>query len=142
MTDPHFLHAGDRIHLGPRVTAERVTNPAIDLHNLPRIDAVLLSHYHADQSGQHAENSLRRDIPIITTSHAKTSLASKGEEPFSEVHDLEPFDSLMLDVETGPIKAVKKPALKITVMPGKRVPPGPLSVANTLLNAVRSSDWP
>jgi hypothetical protein len=47
MTDPNFLHAGDHVHLGPGVTGTRVTNPALDLHELPRIDVVLLSHYHA-----------------------------------------------------------------------------------------------
>jgi len=36
------------VHLGPGVTSTRRTNPAIDLHELPRIDMVLLSHYHAD----------------------------------------------------------------------------------------------
>lgn len=47
MTDPNFLHAGDHVHLGPGVTGTRITDPAIDLHELPRIDVVLLSHYHA-----------------------------------------------------------------------------------------------
>lgn len=47
MTDPNFLHAGDHVHLGPGITGTRETNPAIDLHELPRIDVVLLSHYHA-----------------------------------------------------------------------------------------------
>lgn len=47
MTDPNFLHAGDHVHLGPGVTGTRVTDPAIDLHELPRVDVVLLSHYHA-----------------------------------------------------------------------------------------------
>jgi hypothetical protein len=47
MTDPNFLHAGDHVHLGPGVTATRRTNPAMDLNELPRIDVVLLSHYHA-----------------------------------------------------------------------------------------------
>lgn len=47
MTDPNFLHKGDHVHLGPGVTAERKTNPAIDLEEVPRIDIVLLSHYHA-----------------------------------------------------------------------------------------------
>lgn len=47
MTDPNFLHKGDHVHLGPGVTGTRETNPAVDLHDLPRIDLVLLSHYHA-----------------------------------------------------------------------------------------------
>lgn len=47
MTDPNFLHAGDHVHLGPGVTGTRLTNPAVDLEDLPHIDAILLSHYHA-----------------------------------------------------------------------------------------------
>jgi hypothetical protein len=35
------------VHLGLGVTSSRHTNPAIDLHQLPRFDVVLLSHYHA-----------------------------------------------------------------------------------------------
>lgn len=47
MTDPNFLHDGDHVHLGPGVSATRITNPAImELRDLPSIDAVLLSHYH------------------------------------------------------------------------------------------------
>jgi hypothetical protein len=46
MTDPNFLHAGDHVHLGPGISGVRRTNPALDLHELPRIDIVLLSHYH------------------------------------------------------------------------------------------------
>jgi len=136
MTDPNFLHAGDHVHLGPGVTAQRVTNPAIDLHELPRIDVVLLSHYHADHFDQDVEAALRRDLPIITTPHAKSCLQSKREESFTEVHDLDFFHSLMLDIQTGSIRAGKKPAIKITGMPGKHVPQGVLSIANDLLKAV------
>lgn len=44
LTDPNFLHAGDHVHLGPGVKGTRRTNPAIDLHELPHVDVVLLSH--------------------------------------------------------------------------------------------------
>jgi hypothetical protein len=30
----------DHVHLGPGVTGTRKTNPAVDLHDLPRIDLV------------------------------------------------------------------------------------------------------
>lgn len=43
---PNFLHAGDHVHLGPGVSSQRRTNPAVGLHDLPRIDLILLSHYH------------------------------------------------------------------------------------------------
>jgi len=90
MTDPNFLHAGDHVHLGPGVTGTRQTNPAVDLHKLPNIDVVLLSHYHADHFDQEVEQSLRRDLPIITTPHAKQHLTSKGDsESFTSVHALD-----------------------------------------------------
>jgi len=144
MTDPNFLHAGDHVHLGPGVTGTRQTNPALDLHDLPRIDVVLLSHYHADHFDQKVEESLRRSLPIITTPHAKDHLTSKGEgESFSEVYDLDFFDSMFVDIKgkgggeaTKFAESRKMPAIKVTGMPGKHVPDGPLSIANDLLKAV------
>lgn len=38
--------AGDHVHLGPGVTAKRVTDPAVSMEELPPIDLVLLSHFH------------------------------------------------------------------------------------------------
>jgi glyoxylase-like metal-dependent hydrolase (beta-lactamase superfamily II) len=55
MTDPNFPHAGDHVHLGPGVSGIRRTNPALDLNELPRIDVVLLSHYHGDHFDQGVE---------------------------------------------------------------------------------------
>ncbi|TDZ19336.1 UPF0173 metal-dependent hydrolase [Colletotrichum orbiculare MAFF 240422] len=139
LTDPNFLHAGDHVHLGPGVTAERQTNPALDLDELPEIDAVLLSHYHEDHFDRLVENSLNRDFPIITTPHAKSCLASSStkDEPFKRVQDLDFFDDIQLNiVGRSPEAREKHPAIKVTGMPGKHVPPGPLSVANDVLKAV------
>jgi len=134
LTDPNFLHAGDHVHLGPGVNATRQTNPAIDLEELPRIDAILLSHYHEDHFDREVEEKLSKGLPIITTPHAKECLTSKGAESFNNVHALDFWNSLILDVSqsgTGP-----KPSIKVTGMPGKHVPPGPLNVANEILHAV------
>ncbi|KAI5271447.1 Metallo-hydrolase/oxidoreductase [Aureobasidium subglaciale] len=141
MTDPNFLHAGDHVHLGPGVTGTRQTNPALDLHELPRIDAVLLSHYHADHFDEKVEASLRRSLPIITTPHAKDHLTSKGEdESFSQVYDLDFFQSMYVDIRksgtTHEASNKRVPAVKVTGMPGKHVPQGMLSKANDLLGAV------
>lgn len=46
MTDPNFLRKGDRVQKGPGMSTTRLTDPAIDLYNLPRIDALLVSNYH------------------------------------------------------------------------------------------------
>ncbi|KAF2747679.1 Metallo-hydrolase/oxidoreductase [Sporormia fimetaria CBS 119925] len=147
LTDPNFLHAGDHVHLGPGVTSTRVTNPAIDLHQVPHIDAILLSHYHADHFDQEVEAALRRSIPIVTTPHAHEHLTSKTDgEAFTNVHALDFFDSLVMNIkpsssegeeeEGSDSKKTRKPGIKVTGMPGKHVPPGPLAAANDLLGAV------
>ncbi|KAL9135450.1 MAG: hypothetical protein Q9175_003361 [Cornicularia normoerica] len=84
----------------------------------------------------HVEASLRRDLPIITTPHAKSHLSSANKDPseaFTAVHDLDFFDECLVDIKG------KKAAIKVTGMPGKHVPPGPGGVAgkiNDLLGAV------
>lgn len=138
MTDPNFLHAGDHVHLGPGVTSTRRTNPAVDLEDLPRIDMVLLSHYHADHFDEKVEESLRRDLPIVTTPHAKECLVehkSDGEK-FSAVTDLDFWESCVIGIEGGKLEQGKSAAIKVTGMPGKHVPPGPLNVINEFLHAV------
>jgi L-ascorbate metabolism protein UlaG (beta-lactamase superfamily) len=138
MTDPNFLHAGDHVHLGPGVTSTRRTNPAIDLYDLPRIDMVLLSHYHADHFDEKVEESLRRDLPIVTTPHAKECLVDqkRGGEKFTAVTELDFWESCVIGIEGGDLKEGKRAAIKVTGMPGKHVPPGPLNVINELLQAV------
>ncbi|KAK4227033.1 putative metal-dependent hydrolase [Podospora fimiseda] len=134
LTDPNFLHAGDHVHLGPGVSSTRQTNPAIDLEALPPLDLILLSHYHEDHFDRKVEDSVNRQFPIVTTPHAKACLtADTKQEPFRNVHGLDFFQSLQLPIKNddGTTSAVK-----VTAMPGKHVPPGPLSVVNDLIGAV------
>ncbi|KAI0506195.1 Metallo-hydrolase/oxidoreductase [Xylaria bambusicola] len=143
LTDPNFLHAGDHVHLGPGVTAQRLKNPVVDLHELPPIDLVLLSHYHEDHFDKLVEEKLNRDFTIVSTPHAKGCLTSEakvggdGAGPFRAVHDIDTFESLMLHID-GPKQDghAEVPVVKITAMPGEHVPPGPLAAANNLLGAV------
>ncbi|KAE8329784.1 beta-lactamase superfamily domain-containing protein [Aspergillus sergii] len=134
MTDPNFLHAGDHVHLGPGVTSTRRTNPAVDLHELPRVDVVLLSHYHGDHFDQKVESSLRRDLPIITTPHAKSTLTSKGQDSFTRVYDLEPFQDATIDITGNTSK--KQARIRVTGMPGKHVPTGVIEKLNDLVSAI------
>jgi L-ascorbate metabolism protein UlaG (beta-lactamase superfamily) len=137
MTDPNFLHAGDHVHLGPGVSATRRTNPALNLDELPRIDCILLSHYHEDHFDRLVEDSLNRDFPILTTPHARQCLTSTSQtEPFRAITSIDFFESVLLEVDHPPGSMQKQAAIKVTGMPGKHVPPGPLSVANDILKAV------
>lgn len=125
LTDPNFLHAGDHVHLGPGVSGTRLKDPGIDLHELPHIDVVLLSHYHGDHFDQIVEEELRRDLPIITTPHAKDCLTTKkGDDQFTAVIDLDFYDSCFVDIKDAAADVSgKQPAIKVTGMPGKHVPP-------------------
>jgi L-ascorbate metabolism protein UlaG (beta-lactamase superfamily) len=138
LTDPNFLHAGDHVHLGPGVTAQRQTNPAVELEDLPPIDCVLLSHYHEDHFDRVVEDKLNRSFPIITTPHAKSCLTAgrSQDNAFQAVTGLDFFESALLDISRSHKSSSGEPAIKVTAMPGKHVPPGPLAVANDLLHAV------
>ena len=96
---------------------------------------------HSDHFDQKVEQSLRRDLPIITTPHAKTHLADakSKDEAFTAVHDLDFFQDIIVDIVTSDEEGgskKKKPAIKVTGMPGKHVPPGVLGTLNDLVEAV------
>ena len=55
------------------------------------------------------------------------------------MHDLDFFDDIMVDIKSG---GEKKPAIKVTGMPGKHVPPGVLGTLNHLLSAVGCPFYP
>lgn len=124
LTDPNFLHQGDHVHLGYGMTAERLTEPAMDISELPPLDLVMLSHYHGDHFDQIAEARLDKNVPIITTTHAAAALSAKG---FTKARALETWETL--EVVKGEAR------LRISSMPGKHGP-GPM---NYLLPPVMGS---
>src|SRR5918998_2427794 len=77
LTDPNFLHAGDHVHLGYGLTSERLTEPVINIEELPPLDLCVLSHYHGDHFDQLVEEKLDKDLPIVTTKHAVENLEAK-----------------------------------------------------------------
>ncbi len=78
LTDPSFLHAGDHVHVGYGVFAKRLLDPALEFAQLPPLDAVLLSHLHADHWDRAAERAIDRATPIVTTPQAARVLAKRG----------------------------------------------------------------
>ncbi len=111
LTDPNFLHAGDHVHLGYGLTSERLTNPAIDIEQLPPIDLCVLSHYHGDHFDQIVEEKLDKNLPIVTTNHAVGELEARN---FRGGIGLDTWE--IAEFTKGSAK------LRITSMPGKHGP--------------------
>jgi L-ascorbate metabolism protein UlaG (beta-lactamase superfamily) len=124
LTDPNFLHAGDHVHLGYGLTSERLTNPALELEDLPPLDFCVLSHYHGDHFDHVVEERLQKNLPIITTEHAASELRDKD---FSAAIALDTWDSVTVE------KAGAR--VRVTSMPGKHGP----SITDLLLPPVMGS---
>src|SRR3954447_18072793 len=86
LTDPNFLHRGQRARLGYGLRAKRLTDPALQPTQLPTLDAILLSHMHGDHWDRIATKSLPKGTPVVTTPEAAKCLADRG---FTETADLE-----------------------------------------------------
>jgi L-ascorbate metabolism protein UlaG (beta-lactamase superfamily) len=124
LTYPNFIHAGDHVHPGYGLISERLTNPAIDIEQLPPVDACLLSHMHGDHWDQVADQKLRRDLPVLTTQEAVDNLRSKG---FTRLYALDKWDQARVN------KADRW--LRVTSLPGKH---GPLIVDMALPSVMGS----
>jgi L-ascorbate metabolism protein UlaG (beta-lactamase superfamily) len=74
LTDPNFLHRGERAYLGYGLTSKRLTEPAMQPDELPALDAVVLSHLHGDHWDRRASAGLDKSIPIVTTRQAAAKL--------------------------------------------------------------------
>jgi L-ascorbate metabolism protein UlaG (beta-lactamase superfamily) len=112
LTDPTFIHMHESVSIGYGMHSRRLTNPAMDIEQLPALDFVLLSHFHGDHFDQVAERSLDHALPIITTGEACKALAERG---FTHAHEVACWSSAL--VRKG------GHAVRITSMPGRHGPP-------------------
>jgi len=115
LTDPTFIHMHEKVHLGYGLSSTRLTNPAIDIKELPPIDLIVLSHFHGDHFDQVAVRELDKSLPIVTTSHATEELSLRG---FTNPQKLDTWESISF--MKGDIQ------LNITSAPGRH---GPLPVS-------------
>ncbi len=78
LTDPNFLHKGQHAYLGYGLVSKRLREPAIDIDQLPPLEAVVLSHMHGDHWDRRATTELDHELPVLTTPHAAKRLAHRG----------------------------------------------------------------
>lgn len=111
LTDPTFVHRHERVDLGYGMSTERLVDPAIDIDDLPPVDAVLLSHFHGDHFDQVAQERLDRSLPIVTTPQARDRLHELG---FRRAMGLQTWEELTLT------KGDRR--LTLTACPGRHGP--------------------
>ncbi|MBI3226888.1 MAG: MBL fold metallo-hydrolase [Mycolicibacterium cosmeticum] len=80
LTDPNFLHRGQHAYLGYGLVSRRLYEPALDVGQLPPLDAVVLSHMHGDHWDRVAQTGLDHSLPVWTTPHASKRLQHRGFE--------------------------------------------------------------
>ena len=112
LTDPNFIHMHEQVPLGYGLHATRLTNPAVEIGDLPPLDLIVLSHFHGDHFDQVAERELDKSLPIVTTPEATQELGQRG---FRNTYMLDTWSSLT--VAKGDVR------LCITSMPGRHGPP-------------------
>ena len=106
LTDPNFLQRGQRAYLGKGLWSRRLTDPALDIEQLPALDAVVLSHLHGDHFDRVARSGLSRESPVLTTPAAAVRLQEWG------------FDAMpLMDWERTELGDARE-SLVITAVPG------------------------
>jgi L-ascorbate metabolism protein UlaG (beta-lactamase superfamily) len=91
LTDPNFDAALGAFAIGSRL--RRVSAPGIALGDLPRLDAVLVTHAHLDHLSLDSLRALPKDVPVWTPPAVARWLQRKG---FTQVQPLAPAASVAL----------------------------------------------
>ncbi|HEX7258224.1 MAG TPA: MBL fold metallo-hydrolase [Nitrososphaeraceae archaeon] len=120
LTDPTFIHMHEKVPLGYGLDTTRLTNPAMEINQLPPLDLVLLSHFHGDHFDQVTILELDKSLPIVTNSHAVDELSIRG---FTNTKKLETWENTTFTKKDNNNNYVE---LQITATPGRH---GPFPVA-------------
>jgi L-ascorbate metabolism protein UlaG (beta-lactamase superfamily) len=120
LTDPNFIRRGRRAYLGYGLSSRRLLDPAIDVEELPALDAVLLSHMHGDHWDRVARRGLDKETPIITTTAAARKLRRRG---FGRSLGLTEFEQHELRGPGGSVTITALPAKHAAGPLGALLPP-------------------
>jgi L-ascorbate metabolism protein UlaG (beta-lactamase superfamily) len=113
LTDPNFLHRGQRAYVGMGLTTKRLTEPALSIGELPPLDFVVLSHHHGDHFDRVAARDLDHDLPVITEPHAARKLRKQG---FRSPVSLSTWQSRVVTHADGDAE------VRVTSLPGQHAP--------------------
>ncbi|MEU9228762.1 MBL fold metallo-hydrolase [Streptomyces massasporeus] len=108
LTDPNFLHRGQYAYLGHGLLSRRLTEPALDVRELPRLDGIVLSHLHGDHWDRRARRHLDHTVPILTTPHAARRL--RAVHGFHRTAGLRTWKALTLQREGAQVTVTALPA--------------------------------
>lgn len=122
LTDPNFLHAGQRAYLGHGLSSRRLKGPALRVEDLPRdLDAVVLSHLHGDHWDRVSRRGLDRGLPILTTPHAARRL--QGWHRFRRALGLRVWESQTMLKEQSTLRVTALPGMHAPGIVGRLLPP-------------------
>ncbi|KAA0094759.1 MBL fold metallo-hydrolase [Mycolicibacterium sp. P1-18] len=111
VTDPNFLHRGQRAYLGYGLVSKRLREPALTVDQLPPLDAILLSHMHGDHWDRVGRKHLDHGLPVVTTPAAQKALLRSG---FEQSVGLRTWDTHV--ITKGAHRVV------VTALPGRHAP--------------------
>jgi L-ascorbate metabolism protein UlaG (beta-lactamase superfamily) len=133
LTDPNFLHRGEKVRLGYGLRSTRRTNPAMEIDEIPPLDLVVLSHMHEDHFDRVAEERLDKAVPIITTHHAAAALHNAG---FQSPQALDAWESFTLSKGDMRVRVTAMPGVHGPGILSKALPP----VIGSMLEFERATD--
>ena len=119
LTDPNFLHQGQRAYLGKGLWSRRLTQPALRIDELPPLDAVVLSHLHGDHFDRVAKRHLDRTPPVLTTQSAARRLTRWG----FEAHGLDTWQHHELRAGDEVLRIQALPGIHARGLMGALLPP-------------------
>ena len=119
LTDPNFLRRGQRAYLGKGLWSRRLKDPAMQVGELPPLDAVVLSHLHGDHFDRVARRGLDRRPPLLTTPAAARRLQRHG----FDTHGMSTWERVEFDRDGERLAVEALPGVHAFGAMGRLLPP-------------------